>query len=260
MADIKDILNKIQKLNEYTTVKLPSSNQEVQIKQMSIKQQKDLKTIPENITLAMVSVNKEINDIIRSNCNLPLEQINIIDRIIIMIAFKSQISQTYKDYNIKDILNQSLQYTYNIKPETSKTKHFIFEYNTPNLKKDQEINKYILKEYNKQITGDFNDENQLQLLASKTYNNILIPETCKFITDIRLITDEEETPTNWNNLSIHQQIQILESIPYYEIENVMKYIEKVRDEELKFMTYNVKSNDNKDKKITLEFNLDFFNL
>lgn len=259
MADVKDILSKIKKISDTISVKIPSSGQIVNIKQMSIKQQKDLKNLPKNVTLTLVNLQKEINEIIKFNSDTNLDSINIIDRIILILALKSQISETYKNMSTKDILDQSLTKKYEIKSGTIKTKNFIFDYNIPSLKRDNEVNKYILKTYNNQ-TASVKDEGELELLATSTYNNMIIPELCKFITDLKIINNEEEISTEWTNLSIHQQIQILEEIPYHEIKDIMNYVQSIRKIEEQFMKYSYKNSDGKNIEITIEFNFDFFNI
>lgn len=257
MSDIKDIINKIQKLNDSITINIPSKKIDVNIKQINIKQQKDLKTLPKNIMLAIVSLQKEINEIIKNNCNISIDQINIIDRIVIMIALKSQLSEEYNGVKMKDILQYVQSKPYTLTHQSIKTNNFKFEYEVPNLKRDQEVNKYILKEYNNQTVSIRND-NQMEILASQTYNDMMIPEICKFITDVKLISNEEEISTNWNTLSIYQQIQLLEEIPYNEITQIIKFIEDVRNVENEYLSGTINKN-GKNIKYNLEFNFDFFN-
>ena len=78
MANINEILNKIKQLDNTTQIKLFSNNQIVDIKQLSVKQQKDIRDLPKNVTLAMVQLNKTLNNIIKTNCNCDISNINII--------------------------------------------------------------------------------------------------------------------------------------------------------------------------------------
>ena len=139
MADISNILSKIQKINDTKEVILPSSGEKILLKQITIKQQKDIKDLPKNITLTLVNLNKTINEIIRSNSNTTSDKINILDRDVILLALKSQISNTYDGINVSELLNNALNIIYDIKPFTSKTANFIFDINVPSLKRDNEI-------------------------------------------------------------------------------------------------------------------------
>lgn len=259
MANINEILNKIKKINNTTSIKLSRLDRDVNVKQLTIKQQKDIKELPRNVALAVVSLFKEINDIIRENCDVSLDEISIIDRIILMLVFKSQISDTYKGVDVKELLKQALEKDIKITPGQSKTTNFIFEYNIPTLKRDNEVSKYILKEYNN-MSASLQNESELELLATKTYNNMIIPELCKFITDMKVISNEEEIDTNWNILSINQQVSILESVPYPEIKDILQYSEDVHKLEESFTEYIIKDKNGKENKINIEFNFDFFNI
>lgn len=259
MSDISNILNKIQKINNSKEITLPSSGEKISLKQITIKQQKDIKDLPKNITLTLVNLNKVINEIIRTNGNLPLDRISILDRPLLLFVLKSQISETYDGIKVSDLIDNALKVKYDIMPFTSKTTNFIFEINTPTLKRDNEINKYILKNFDSQSVS-VQDENELQISASKTYNNMITSEICKFITDVRLIEKEEEIQTNWNKLSVDQQIRLLEEIPASEVKDIVDYIEKVRNKEIECFTY--KATDDKGNQIekTIEITFEFFNL
>ena len=259
MANINDILNKIKKINNTSTVTLPSNKKEITVKQLNVKQQKNIKNLPRNVTLAVVSLFKEVNEIIRENCDISLDELNTIDRIILLLVFKNQISDTYKGIPVADILKQALSRKYKIQSKQTKTKNFIFEYNIPSLKRDNEISKYILKEYNDQ-TASVRDESELEILATKTYNNMMIPEICKYITSLKVISNEEEIDTNWNTLSITQQLSILESIPYPEIKDVLLYSEEIKNIEDSYTKYKFKDQTGREIDLDVEFNFDFFNI
>ncbi len=259
MSDISNILSKIQKINDTKEVTLPSSGETITLKQITIKQQKDIKDLPKNITLTLVNLNKAINEIIRTNSNLTLDKINILDRNIILLVLKSQISETYDGIKLSELLNNALNIKYDIKPITSKTTNFIFDINVPSLKRDNEINKYVLKNYDTQSIS-IKNESELEISASKTYNNMIVSEICKFITDLKFIDKEEEISTDWNKLSIDQQIRILEEIPASEIKDIIDYIEKVRNKEIEYLTYKKPDEKGNLEDKLIEINFDFFNI
>lgn len=259
MSDITNILNKIKKINDSKKIVLPSSNKEIEIKQITIKQQKDIKDLPKNVTLTLVNLNKTLNEIIRTNCNCNLSDLNILDRILILFAFKSQISQTYNGVYTEQILNDALNIKYDIKPITSKTNNFIFEINVPSLKRDNEINKYVLKNFDTQSVS-IRDESELELSTSKTYNNMIITEICKFISDLKFIDKDEEISTEWDKLSIDQQVRLLEEIPASETKDIINYIENIRNKETEYLTYKTTDEKGNITEKLIELNFDFFNI
>ena len=253
MANINEILNKIKQLDNTTQIKLFSNNQIVDIKQLSVKQQKDIRDLPKNVTLAMVQLNKTLNNIIKTNCNCDISNINIIDKILILLVFKSHISETYKDVNIKNIIDYISHKSYNIESKNIITKNFKFTTNIPSLKRDNEINNFILKNYNDKSVS-IKNESELEILATQTYNNVVVAEICKFIDDIIILENENEIQTDWKLLSPTQQLTLLENIPYSEIKDVIEYIEYIRDIEKDFLTF-----ENNKQKMQIEINFDFFN-
>ena len=259
MADISNILSKIQKINDTKEVILPSSGEKISLKQITIKQQKDIKDLPKNITLTLVNLNKTINEIIRSNSNTTLDKINILDRNIILLTLKSQISEYYDGVKINDILAHALNVKNDIKSIISKTSNFVFDINVPTLKRDNEINKYVLKNYDNQGVS-IKNESELEISASKTYNSMIVSEICKFITDLKFIDKEEEISTDWNKLSVDQQIRILEEIPASEIKDIIDYIEKVRNKEIEYLTYKKPDEKGNLEDKLIEINFDFFNI
>lgn len=259
MADISNILSKIQKINDTKEVILPSSGEKISLKQITIKQQKDIKDLPKNITLTLVNLNKTINEIIRSNSNTTLDKINILDRNIILLTLKSQISEYYDGVKMNDILAHALNVKNDIKSIISKTSNFIFDINVPTLKRDNEINKYVLKNYDTQGVS-IKNESELEISASKTYNSMIVSEICKFITDLKFIDKEEEISTDWNKLSVDQQIRILEEIPASEIKDIIDYIEKVRSKEIEYLTYKKPDEKGNLEDKLIEINFDFFNI
>ena len=89
---------------------------------------------------------------------------------------------------------------------------------------------------------------------------MIVSEICKFITDLKFIDKEEEISTDWNKLSIDQQIRILEEIPASEIKDIIDYIEKVRNKEIEYLTYKKPDEKGNLEDKLIEINFDFFNI
>ena len=177
----------------------------------------------------------------------------MIFQILILLVFKSHISETYKDVNIKNIIDYISHKSYNIESKNIITKNFKFTTNIPSLKRDNEINNFILKNYNDKSVS-IKNESELEILATQTYNNVVVAEICKFIDDIIILENENEIQTDWKLLSPTQQLTLLENIPYSEIKDVIEYIEYIRDIEKDFLTF-----ENNKQKMQIEINFDFFN-
>tara|TARA_E500000318_G_scaffold85102_1_gene80960 strand:- start:402 stop:1148 length:747 start_codon:yes stop_codon:yes gene_type:complete len=227
MSDnFNNVLKEIKGLKKNLSFFSPSNNKEFEISPLSLKQQK---TIIENgfsSSLSILFFNVTFFNIIKENFSGDVKFLNTLDRVNISLSLRQKISDEYKDeddvtYSIKDVINQNRSYEeIVIKPSVVKTENFTFKLRNPNLEIDNKINKILLNKYkNKNL-----DDSSINLLISDLY----VYEMLKFIEEISFNDNTINILDNLDN-----SLKLISEINTYELKGILKYINKVRDLELK---------------------------
>ena len=115
--------------------------------------------------------------------------------------------------------------------------------NVPTLKTDNKVN----KEAQKTLSHLLDQPNGIKDMISELF----VYELVKFINYVEV---KNVTKAIFNDLSVAQQIQILESLPASINKQIMNYVEKIREFERKFTTF-VKD----DKEYNILIDAAFFN-
>ena len=100
------------------------------------------------------------------------------------------------------------------------TRNFTFKLKNPNLEFDNKINKILLKKYKNKTL----DDGSINLLISDLY----VYEMLKFIEEISFGENTINIQDNLDN-----SLKLINEINTYELKEVLKYINEVRDLELK---------------------------
>jgi len=80
-----------------------------------------------------------------------------------------------------------------------------------------------LRQNNEKI--DVNNINELR----ETIGNVFINEICKFVNKVVINLNNEQTIINMNELTFEQRIKIIENLPKKITENIIKYVNNVKE-------------------------------
>jgi len=228
-----NILNKLKEINNSNliSVYVPSAKKELKFTPLSVKQQKDLIKSGMDGTMSGLTISNIINDIILNNCT-ETHSFLVTDKFPIILALRKQsfgsnftLKEDDKevDFNLDDILNKNLVFTYEnnviIPLEGTEIQVFL---NVVSLEDDTKIN-------NNQIDKSRKAKDEE---ISETIGSIFLYEILKFITKLKIGDEELDLTT----LPIKDRINVIESIPATLNNKILDYIQKFRKEENDFIT------------------------
>ena len=225
MSDnFNSVLNEIKGLKKNLNFFSPSNNKEFEISPLSLKQQKSIIENGFSSSLSILFFNVTFFNIIKENFTGDIKELNTFDRVNISLSLRHEISDEYKDeddnvYNISDVIEQNKEEIV-IEPSEVVTENFTFKLKNPNLEIDNKINKILLKKYKNKTLDDGN----INLLISDLY----VYEMLKFIEEISF----RETTINIQD-NLDNSLKFINEINTYELKEVLKYINDVRDLELR---------------------------
>jgi len=224
MSDnFKTVLNEIKNLRKNLNFFSPSNNKELQISPLSLKQQKSIIENGFSSSLSVLFFNVTFFNIIKENFIGDIKDLNTLDRVNISLSLRQKISNEYKDedsntYNISEVIEKNKEEIV-IEAKEVVTENFTFKLKSPNLEIDNKINKILLKKYkNKKL-----DDGVINLLISDLY----VYEMLKFIEEINF----GETTINIQD-DLDNSLNFINEINTYELKDILKYINEVRDLEL----------------------------
>ena len=256
----------LQKLNDIQlksiAVSVPSLNKQIHFKPLNIKQQKEIIKSSFDKNIPGISFNTTINNIISNNADSNNEEFLVVDRPLIALhlrknIFGSKIKHTVENIDeenkssessiqldIESILvNEPYVFDENLKSIILNIEELEIQLNVPTLKTDNKVN----KEAQKTLSHLLDQPNGIKDMISELF----VYELVKFINYVEV---KNVTKAIFNDLSVAQQIQILESLPASINKQIMNYVEKIREFERKFTTF-VKD----DKEYNILIDAAFFN-
>jgi hypothetical protein len=226
--NFSDFLNEIQKVSSNLDVYIPSLNQKVGIKPITLQQQKSIIESSVDSTLGVLFFNNVFHKIIAENSSLDTSKFNTIDRVTIALSLRNKISPTVnvedKQYTLTDVLVANEQIKPSITPTTITTDKFTFHVSIPSLRYDNTVNAALLKKYN---------ENDFKRSALKSLiGDLFVYEIIKFVSQIDVVGSE--STISLRNDNIKDCVVLIESIDSNEFTEVIKYINKVREIEKQY--------------------------
>jgi len=225
MSDnFNNVLNEVKGLKKNLNFFSPSNNKEFQISPLTLKQQKSIIENGFSSSLSILFFNVTFFNIIKENFTDDIKKLNTLDRVNISLSLRHKISDEYKDedgtiYSISDVIEQNKEEII-LKPTEIDTENFNFKLKNPNLEIDNKINKILLKKYKNTTLDDGN----INLLISDLY----VYEMLKFIEQISFGETTIDIQDNLDN-----SLKLINEINTYELKDVLKYINEVRDLELR---------------------------
>jgi len=220
MSNVTSLLEKIKSANDKNTLKcyVPSINAQVESKQLSVKQQKDIIRSAMDGSASGVTFSIAINNIIQSNI-VNSNSLSVADRPSILIAIRAKALGTSAKSTEGVILDftENLTKTIENYPNIDNINYegISVNVNIPTIARDQEVNLAILpnlKEYSKQNE------------VGETISNIWVYEIAKFITMISF----DDLHIDTNTISIKDLIKVVESFPTNLNNLIIDYIKTCR--------------------------------
>lgn len=249
MSDIKNILSQIKALSDDIDVFVPSFNSTIKIKQLSVKQCKDLITMPQNIIHAQYMFFRKFYNILKENIgNDQINNITTIDRIAIMIALRAKALKMYQGIDLNEIIKLIPSIEYNLSPTEINTSNYTFTIEPPTLGVEDGFNKYIINTY--KFNKNVNIENA-EAAAQELFGELSVIELCKYIT--KIVIKSNDTEVDMTTLSPAQRKEIVESIQLEELKEIVEYNNKLHTLESKYITYNIG-----DQSLQISIGPDFF--
>ena len=239
----------LQKLNELQSknveVSVPSLNKTLHFKPLNIKQQKEVIKSSFDKNIPGISFNTVLNNIITSNAESNNEDFLVVDRPLIALhlrknIFGSKIKHTVENIDedgrpvessvqldVDDVLTKGpFVFDDNLKTALITVEELEIQLKVPTLKIDNKIN----KEAQKTLSHLLDQPNGVKDIVSELF----VYELVKFVSYVEV---KNVTKAIFNDLSVSQQVQVLESLPANINKQIMNYVEKVREFERKFTTF-----------------------
>ena len=249
MSDIKNILSQIKSLSDDVDVYLPSFGKSVKIKQLTVKQCKDLINMPQNILHAQYAFFRKFLNILKENAPDVVDDMNIVDRVSAIITLRAKALNKYNDIDLSEIVKQIPTISYDLVVPTVVTENYTFTLKIPTLKSEDIFNSYIIKTYK------LNKENmqleEMQLMSQEIFGELAIIELCKFISHINI--HKKDIDIDMEKLSPTQRKEIIENIQLEEMKDVVEFNNKVHDVESNYTNFTIG-----DKNVQLDIGPDFF--
>jgi len=247
-----DTTNLIQKLksiqDSHVKVYVPSVNKELEFKPLNIKQQKDIIKSTFDKNIPGLSFYNILNGIIKDNCVDKTATFLVLDRNTIAIALRNNIFGN--EYTVDETNNSSFKVNLNevlniinepvsneVLEHKIKQDSLEVTLKAPSLETDNKVN----KESQKLLSHFLDDSNGAKDLISELF----IYEIVKFVHEVKF----GENVVSFKDITVSQQIEILESLTANINKQILEYIEVVRNFESKYITFN---KSNKEYRVTID--------
>ena len=225
--NFNDILAEIKKVKTGLSVYVPSAGLDVQLKTLTLSQQKTIIESAVDSNLSVLFFNNTFAKILEDNLPDNLSKYDTIDRVNFALALRSKLKDiiTIEDvnYNVSDILAANKLITSKFTPTIVESANFRIYVSAPTIEYDNKINSILLRKYKDETSKS----NKLKTLISDLYSY----EIFKFI-------DKIEVKSSGNQLDlksdIAQGIQVIESLDSSEFTGVIEQINKLRDIEKEY--------------------------
>ncbi len=229
------LISKLQEINNSSkiSVYIPSAKKELQFKQLSVKQQKDLMKTGLDGQLSGLSISNIIKDVIIQN-SLEKHDFLATDKIPIILSLRKQsfgekftFSDGDKEHtlNLNDILGRKLIFSSEMSATIEdKENKLSVELEVPSLLDDDKFNSYIYSELKRKKDVELSD----------TVGIVYVGEIAKFLKKV-ILGDLE---LDLSNTSPKDKISVVENFPVTFNNKILKFIESLRKDEMEYATVN----------------------
>ena len=215
MNDFNDIMAELKKVNNKIQIYIPSQNRDVEFNPITLSQQKHIIDKVMTSNFGIIDLFNGLYNVIKTSTTFNTDNLNTIDRINIILAFRKHIAPVYQDVPLDKLLEKNRTISLPPLTKTFTTDKFTFELHAPNLTVDYKYNNFIMTTYKdeKQIVG-----------------KMLVNEICKFIKQITI--NESNQVMELESLAIKNKFTVIESLNMNALPEVMDYINVIRDAEV----------------------------
>jgi len=246
------LLQKLKEINgKGIDVYIPSLDKEVPFKPLNIRQQKEIIKASFDKNIPGISFNNILNTIIKENCQEQNIELLVTDRPSIAIALRKNIfgtiiknavkSDTLNEESIEFDLEQVIQTKFKLDIKLTKvvkSEGLEVQLRIPTLAADSRVN----KESQKVLSHLVEQNNSIKDLISELF----VYELVKFIDFVEVLDVGKAVFTE---ISVVDQIKLVESLTAEVNKNIMEYIEEVRKFEKKYLSF---TKNNKEYNINLD--------
>jgi len=225
--NFNDVLAEIKKVKTGLTVYVPSQGKEVQLKPLTLAQQKTIIESAVDSNLSVLFFNNTFAKILEDNLSDSLSNYDTIDRVSFALALRSKLKDqiTIDDvtYNISDVINANRSNTSKFQPTLIESANFKIYIVNPSIDYDNKINSILLKKYKDETARS----TKLKSLISDLYSY----EIFKFIDKIEVKSTGSQLKLKDD---IAQGIELIESLDTSEFTGVIEQINVLRDLEKEY--------------------------
>jgi hypothetical protein len=226
-TNFNDVLAEIKKVKTGLTVYTPSKGSDVQLKPLTLAQQKTIIESAVDSNLSVLFFNNTFAKILEENLSDNLSSYDTIDRVSFALALRSKLKDviTIEDvtYNISDVINANKTNTNKFQPVVIESANFKIYVVNPTIEYDNKINSILLKKYKDETSRS----TKLKSLISDLYSY----EIFKFIDKIEVKSTGSQLQLKDD---IAQGIDLIESLDTSEFTGVIEQINKLRDLEKEY--------------------------
>jgi len=228
MSNSAELLRQLEELNKTNSISVfvPSLKKEVKVKNITLKQQKNLLKTSIDETLTKLSFIINIYNILKENIidDINFNELFTFDRTAIAIALRAHcLDSNYKlndtNINLLDKIKEYPSISFDFTSEkTIEVSNFKVVLNAPRLNVDYKVSQFSLE--------------QLKQLEDKDFKNVIgelfVQEITKFI---KSVSFEGEKPllVDFSNTEIKEQIKIIENFPSTVTNNILDYVKSYRE-------------------------------
>lgn len=229
MSNVTNFIEKLTEAREQEliSVYIPSIDKPVNFYPLNVKQQKLLLRHSIDGASGMISILKEMNNIILENVADKTINFLTVDKYPVLLALRQQaigneITINSKQYNI-DELPAPIKLEQKYISKTIDYKQFKVTLDLPTLLQD---NNFLVKTISE--TAKLGEDK-----VKETLTTMYVYEIAKFITTISF----GDIVVDFNNISITEKKQVVESLPMKLNQKILNFISDIRELENKFITF-----------------------
>lgn len=220
--NFNDILAEIKKIKSGVPVFIPSLQQTIELKPLTLSQQKMIIESSVDTNLSVLFFNTTFYSILEQNVSQKMSTFDTIDRVTLALALRQQLQDTAtvddQDVLISAIIDANKSKTFAEKSKTIDTPNFKFTVKVPTLDFDNKINSILLRKYKDENIKT----NKLKTLISDMFSY----EIYKFIDTVELQSNGKIIDLRSNTV---EGLKLIESLDSKEFVDVVKFINTVRD-------------------------------
>jgi len=225
--NFNDVLSEIKKIKTGITVFAPSQNKNVELKSLTLAQQKTIIESAVDSNLSVLFFNTTFTKILEENLNDKLSNFDTVDRVNFALALRAKLKDPINvddvDYSLKAVLDNNTLNTNRFTATVIESTSFRIYIKPPTIEYDNRINNILLRKYKDETSRS----TKLKTLISDLYSY----EIFKFIDKIEVKTTGSQLQLKDD---IAQGIDLIESIDTSEFTGVIEQINKLRDLEKEF--------------------------